>query len=144
MYKEKGINFEILKKVLDQFLEKSIFLIFIAHGIAHLVGFFIYWKLMAGTTDTPYSTKIFFSQIDIGIVGVSLLGFIYLVLAVLFVSFGILLIIKKIPFNDVKILVLILFSLVITIINLMPTIIGLIVNIVYLSVYLMNKKLNLI
>ena len=144
MYKEKESNREMIKTALNQFLEKVVFLIIIAHGIAHLVGFFIYWKLSPGTEDTPYKTKIFFSEIEISTLGVSILGFIYLILAILFVIIGILLFIKRIQFNDTIILVVLLFSLIITIIDLMPTIIGLFINIIYLTLFVVNKKVNII
>lgn len=144
MFKEKDYNKNNIVKGSNLILEKLIFLLFIAHGVAHLVGLFIYWKIMPGTEDTPYKTKVFFSELEIGTFGVAILGLIYLVLAVMFITLGILLIVNKIHFNDSIILGLLLFSLMITIIDLMPTIIGLFVNILYLALYLLNKKINFI
>lgn len=140
MFKETGNNFEIFKNILNKTLEKLVFLIFIAHGIAHFVGFFIYWKIMPGTEDTPYKTKIFFSNIDIGTLGVSLLGFIYFLLALTFIIFGCLLIINKLKFNDNRVFILLILSLIMTLIDLMPTIIGLLVNIFYITIFLVNKN----
>ena len=144
MYKEKEVVLELVKNVFTLILEKLIYLVFIAHGIAHLVGLFIYWKIIPGTEDTPYKTKIFFSEIEIGTLGVSILGFIYLILAVLFVIIGILLLIERINFNDTIIIGILLFSLIITFIDLMPTIIGFFVNIIYLTLFIVNKKMKLI
>ena len=144
MYEEKNSNFEIVKKIFNESLEKLVFLIFIAHGIAHLVGFFIYWKIMSGTEDVPYKTKIFFSQIEIGTLGISILGFLYFLIALIFIIIGVSLIINKLRFNDNIVFILLIISSVITLIDLMPTIIGLVVNILFLALFLVNKRLNFI
>jgi hypothetical protein len=59
----------------------------IAHGVAHLVGFVVPWRLMA-TPEMPYGTTILAGAIDIGDSGVRALGVVWLIAAVVFVLLG--------------------------------------------------------
>ena len=59
----------------------------IAHGVAHLVGFVVPWRLMAAP-EMPYGTTILAGAIDIGDSGVRALGFVWLIAAVAFVLLG--------------------------------------------------------
>ena len=60
MYNIKDMEMIFSKKFVLEFVQKLVILFFIAHGIAHLVGTFIYWKIMPGTQDVPYKTTLFF------------------------------------------------------------------------------------
>ena len=141
MYNIKDKEMIFSKKFVFEFVQKLLILFFIAHGIAHLVGTFIYWKIMPGTQDVPYKTTLFFGYFEINSLGASFLGLFYLVLAFLFVFVGIVLLAKKLTFESNLVIILIIFSLLLTLMDLMPTYIGLIINIFYLIVILINKRL---
>jgi len=59
----------------------------IAHGVAHLVGFVVPWRLMA-TPDVPYRSTIFGGAVDVGDDGVKALGLVWLAAALVFVVLG--------------------------------------------------------
>ena len=56
----------------------------IAHGIAHLVGFAVPWKLMS-SAEVPYRTTILGGAIDVGGTGARALGVLWLITALAFV-----------------------------------------------------------
>jgi hypothetical protein len=56
----------------------------IAHGVAHLVGFVVPWKLLS-TAEVPYRTTILGGATDIGDAGVRALGVVWLMAAFAFV-----------------------------------------------------------
>ena len=49
----------------------------VAHGVAHLVGFAVPWKLVS-TAEVPYRTTILGGMIDIGDTGARALGVVWL------------------------------------------------------------------
>ena len=59
----------------------------IAHGVAHLVGFVVPWKLMA-SPEMPYRTTILAGRIDIGDSGVRAIGVFWLMAGLAFVLLG--------------------------------------------------------
>ena len=77
MYTNNETDIHLNKKISFELVQKLVILFFIAHGFAHLVGTFIYWKIMPGTNYVPYKTTIFFNIFEIGFIGVSLLGLCY-------------------------------------------------------------------
>jgi hypothetical protein len=56
----------------------------IAHGVAHLVGFVVPWKLLS-TVEVPYRTTILGGMTDVGDAGARALGVVWLAAAVAFV-----------------------------------------------------------
>jgi hypothetical protein len=54
------------------------------HGIAHIVGFVVPWKLIT-SPDVPYRTTVLTGSLDLGPAGVRLLGIVWLVVALLFI-----------------------------------------------------------
>ena len=56
----------------------------IAHGVAHLVGFLVPWKLLS-TAEVPYRTTILGGLIEVGDAGASALGVVWLMAALAFV-----------------------------------------------------------
>lgn len=56
----------------------------VAHGIAHLVGFVVPWKLLS-TVEVPYRTTILAGLADVGDPGARAVGVVWLVAAVAFV-----------------------------------------------------------
>lgn len=56
---------------------------FLAHGVAHLPGFLVSWQLRA-FSDLPFHTTIFADSVDIGTVGIRLIGVGWLLGAIAF------------------------------------------------------------
>ncbi len=56
----------------------------IAHGVAHLVGFVVPWRLVS-TAEVPYRTTILGGVTDLGDAGARALGVVWLVAALAFV-----------------------------------------------------------
>jgi hypothetical protein len=54
------------------------------HGIAHLVGFGVSWRLVA-SEEMPFKTTLFYGRLDLGEAGVKGVGIVWLLLAVSFV-----------------------------------------------------------
>jgi hypothetical protein len=59
--------------------------LFIGHGVAHVVGFAVPWKLVT-SSEVPYRTTVAGGLVDIGPAGVRLVGLLWLVVAVALVS----------------------------------------------------------
>lgn len=55
------------------------------HGIAHLVGFAVAWRLTA-PEEVPFRTTLFFGRLDVGDQGIRVVGLVWLLLAILFVA----------------------------------------------------------
>ena len=144
MYELVENNFELEMMLCIELIGKLLILFYIAHGIAHLIGTFIYWRLMPATEDVPYKTTLFFSKIEVGEFGTSLLGLVYLIIALLFISSGIYLLVNKITFRENVILLIVGLSLFITFLDLMPAIVGFYINVFFIVVILINKKFKII
>jgi hypothetical protein len=65
----------------------AISLLFIAHGVAHLVGFVVPWKLMS-TAELPYRTTVLGGVLDVGDSGARAVGIAWLVTALAFILIG--------------------------------------------------------
>jgi len=57
----------------------------LGHGVAHVVGFAVPWKLVI-SSEVPYRTTVAGGFVDIGPAGVRLVGILWLLVAVAFVS----------------------------------------------------------
>ena len=57
----------------------------LAHGIAHLPGFAVPWRLMS-SPEMPYTTTLLSGRWDVGAIGVRLVGLAWLVAAAIFVT----------------------------------------------------------
>ncbi|MDZ7778734.1 MAG: ABC transporter permease [Gemmatimonadota bacterium] len=63
---------------------RSALTVFMAlHAIAHLVGFAVAWRLLE-SDEVPFKTTLWFGLLDVGPVGIRLVGLLWLTLAVLF------------------------------------------------------------
>jgi hypothetical protein len=70
---------------------RKLFAFFLAaHGIAHVVGFAVSWKL-TDSDDLAYTTELFGGLIDAGSVGIRIVGVIWLLGAAAFVAAALLL-----------------------------------------------------
>jgi hypothetical protein len=58
------------------------------HGFCHLVGFVVPWKLIS-MKDEPYRTTLLAGAIDVGDVGIRIVGLLWLVAALAFVLDGV-------------------------------------------------------
>jgi hypothetical protein len=58
--------------------------ILIGHGAAHVVGFVVPWKLVS-SAEVPYRTTVLAGSLDVGPVGVRLIGVLWLLLSLAFV-----------------------------------------------------------
>lgn len=116
---------------------KIILVIFLlGHAIAHLVGFVVPWKI-AKLEEMPYSTKIFFTKIDLGEQGIRLYGILWLLAFCFFLVDGILILLG---YDSWQMLVLIssLYSLILTIFGLPLSKIGIVANVILLLFLLIS------
>jgi hypothetical protein len=58
------------------------------HGIVHLLGFALPWKI-ATIADAPYKTTLLAGRLDVGDVGMRIVGALWLATAIAFVAAGI-------------------------------------------------------
>lgn len=61
--------------------------LFVLHGIAHAVGFVVPWRLME-VDEAPYTTTLLAGTLDVGDVGIRLVGVLWLVTGLTFVVSG--------------------------------------------------------
>ena len=57
--------------------------ILIGHGFAHLAGFLLPWRF-AGLKDMPYKTTIFAKSVNVGELGIRIIGLLWLIAALAF------------------------------------------------------------
>ena len=57
----------------------------LGHGVAHVVGFAVPWKLVT-SSEVPYRTTVAGGLVDVGPAGVRLVGVLWLLVALAFVS----------------------------------------------------------
>lgn len=58
----------------------------LAHGVAHIVGFLVPWKLVPATPEVPYRTTILRGAVDLGDAGIRVYGLAWIGLALLFAA----------------------------------------------------------
>ncbi|MCK4547301.1 MAG: ABC transporter permease [Candidatus Eisenbacteria sp.] len=66
----------------------GIAIVLFVHGLAHLVGFVVPWRI-ATLKDAPYKTTLLSGAVDVGDVGIRLVGILWLAAAVAFVAAGV-------------------------------------------------------
>jgi hypothetical protein len=59
--------------------------VLLAHGIAHLPGFAVPWRLMT-SSELPYATTLLSGRWDVGDTGIRIVGIVWLMLAAVFVA----------------------------------------------------------
>jgi hypothetical protein len=111
----------------------------IVHGVAHLVGFAVPWRLVA-SPDVAYRTTILAGTIDVGDTGARVLGILWLLVASGLVLLG------SVLFSGVgvraAVLPLLGFSLLLCFVGWPDARIGVVVNIVLLGVMLAVRHLG--
>jgi hypothetical protein len=63
-------------------------IVFMAHGLAHLVGFVVPWGLWE-VKDAPYRTTLLAGRVDVGDTGIRVFGLLWLGVALAFIIAGI-------------------------------------------------------
>lgn len=58
----------------------------LAHGVAHIVGFLVPWKLVPATPEVPYRTTILRGAVDLGDAGIRVYGLAWMGLALMFAA----------------------------------------------------------
>ncbi len=66
-------------------IRTALALLMALHGVAHLVGFAVPWGLAHGD-ELTYKTTLLAGRLDVGDVGIRVVGLVWLVLAVAFVA----------------------------------------------------------
>jgi hypothetical protein len=110
------------------------------HGFSHLVGFVVPWKI-ASLKEEPYKTTLISGAIDVGDVGIRVIGLLWLATSITFFiaawgSFSLLAWWKPLT------LYLALFSLVLCVLGLPGAKIGIIANAVIIVYLLAGEKLG--
>lgn len=62
--------------------------LFIIHGVAHLVGFVVPWRI-ATLEETPYKTTVLNGKVDVGDAGIRAIGVLWLITAAAFLVCGV-------------------------------------------------------
>ena len=114
-------------------------LFFIAHGVAHLVGFLSYWRII-DFEDMPYSTKQLMGRIDAGETGIRVIGILWLVGALAFMVSGMGLILLQ-PWWISFTLYTAIYSLALSILGLPFSRYGLIINVIILGYLIIGDRL---
>jgi hypothetical protein len=103
----------------------------IAHGVAHLVGFVTYWKI-ASFEEMPYKTTLLSGALDVGDVGIRIVGFLWLLTGLAFIGLGLGVITLQ-PWWYPLILYIIIFSLIMCFLGWPDPRVGVLVNIIILA-----------
>ena len=72
------------------FLARAFAVFFALHGVVHVIGFAVPWKL-GGPRSVAYSTSLFNRSLEVGDAGVKLVGLIWLATALAFLAVAVLL-----------------------------------------------------
>jgi hypothetical protein len=64
-----------------------LFALLVVHGIAHLVGFVVPWRLLV-SADMPYKTTILAGRLDVGANGIRLVGVLWLLVGAMTIGAG--------------------------------------------------------
>jgi hypothetical protein len=67
--------------------------LFIIHGVAHLVGFVVPWRITT-LKDTPYRTTILNDRVNVGEAGIKAIGVLWLFAALAYMACGVAVIVQ--------------------------------------------------
>lgn len=112
----------------------------IGHGAAHVVGFAVPWKLVS-SAEIPYRTTVLAGRLDVGPVGVRVLGVLWLVLSLGFVAAAVGLL-QHTTWWDHEVLVLLVASVALCLLALPESRPGLVANAVILFLWLIVRHIE--
>lgn len=110
------------------------------HGIAHLVGFAVPWRLV-DSPDAPYTTTVLGGRLDLGAAGIRAVGILWLLVAAAFVLSAALALTNR-AFWLPTMLAVTTISLMLTLVNLPASRIGVPINIAILAALLLGSRLG--
>ncbi len=112
--------------------------ILFGHGFAHLVGFVVPWRI-ATLKEMPYKTTVFSDLVNVGDLGIRVIGILWLIAALAFAvsSIGVL---SRLPWWLPVTLSVAVFSFFLCIIGWPDTRFGLFINIALIAFLLVNKQ----
>ena len=110
------------------------------HGLAHLVGFIVPWRI-AKMDDMPYKTTLIYGKVDVGDIGIRIMGIIWLLIAMVYFYSG------WITYQQMDIWLI--FTLITTVVSLFfcilaipDTKIGIVINIILIVLYYLNDHFH--
>ena len=112
----------------------------IGHGAAHVVGFAVPWKLVS-SAEVPYRTTVLAGSLNVGPVGVRVLGVLWLVLSLGFVAAAVGLL-QHTNWWDHEVLVLLVASVALCLLALPESRPGLVANAVSLFLWLIVRHIE--
>lgn len=112
----------------------------IAHGVAHLVGFVTYWKI-SSIEDMPYKTTLLSGFLDVGEVGIRIVGILWLLAGLAFAIVGVGIITLQ-PWWFPLIIYITIFSLIMCILGWPDARFGVLVNIIILALLFFGNNLG--
>jgi hypothetical protein len=110
----------------------------IAHGVAHLVGFVTYWKI-AFLEEMPYKTTLLSGFLDVGDVGIRIVGILWLLTGLAFAMVGVGIVALQ-PWWFPLILYITIFSLIMCILDWLDARFGVLVNIIILALLIFGNN----
>jgi hypothetical protein len=113
---------------------------FVLHGIAHLVGFVVPWRL-ATLPDAPYHTTLLDGRLDVGAAGMRAIGILWLFGAILFAAAGAGVMMQPSWWRSLA-LAAAVFSLAMSVLGWPEARIGVVINMVILGVLLAGARLG--
>ena len=117
-------------------------ILLMAHGIAHSVGFIVYWQI-SDFEEVTYKTTILNGKVDVKDTGIRVIGIFWLLLALAFIINGIILI-MGLSYWEMMAFYISIISLVFCIVGWPDSKIGIAVNILILILLILNRNLMLI
>ncbi len=112
----------------------------IVHGLIHLIGFVVFWQI-AEIEDISYTTTVLAGRLDIGDVGIRILGVVWLLITVAFVIAGVAIFFSP-PWWWSFTLAVTVASLVVTILGWPDAKIGVLANIIILLFLVIGPRLG--
>lgn len=115
-------------------------IVFIVHGLIHLLGFVVPWRL-ATIEGFAYKTTLLSGTLDVGDAGVRVIGLLWLLAAIGFVVAGVAVFTSQ-PWWQALTLWVTLFSLVISILGWPDSQFGVLINLVILAYLLFGGRMG--
>ncbi len=111
---------------------------FTFHGLVHLIGFFVNWKIISVET-MPYATSVLAHKIEVGATGIRIIGLLWVVAAGLWIVAGVGLMALA-PWWLAMTVVALLFSTVMCILGWPDARYGLLINLIIVVFLFLNGR----